>query len=390
MEPVSTASERDDRKSAALAARHFEADVEAEVVRQFALGRSVLRTVGMRQAGIGAEQIKVGNPDQMSVFFLDGDAHKRRRSAIARFFTPKAIATRYRPVMDRVTQRLIDDLVATGRARIDEISFELSVEVAAQIIGLTNSNQKAMGERIRRTLDAGGGTYRVGKLRAMLGFSVAAFHAVQFATFDVLPAVLARRRSRQDDVISHMLDERYSIKALLIECLTYGAAGMVTTREFITMAAWHLLEKDSLRAHFLASDEAGQVTLLEEILRLEPIAGLLQRRAGGDVDGRLCPGRLYAIDVRAANTDPAATGPCPHAIDPDRTEGMKGGAAGLSFGDGAHRCPGAQVALQESRLFLDQLLRVPGLRLAKAPEMRWRSDLMSYELRDMVVTCAAR
>lgn len=388
MVPGPDAGEQDDRKSAGLAARHFEADAEAELVTAFALGRAVLRSPGMRQAGIGAEQVQVSNPAQMSVFFLDGAAHKRRRSAIARFFTPKAIATRYRPVMERATARLVGELVARGSARLDQISFELAVEVAAEIIGLTNSNQKAMGERIRRTLDAGGGTYRVGRLRAMLGFSVAALHAVQFFALDVLPAILARRRSPREDVISHMLAERYALKALLIECLTYGAAGMVTTREFITMAAWHLLEKDDLRARFLAEDEAGQVALLEEILRIEPIAGLLQRRAGDTVEAGFCPRRLYAIDVRAANVDPAATGACPHAIDPDRGKTMKGGAAGLSFGDGAHRCPGAQVALQESRLFLDRLLRVPGLQLEQAPRMIWRADLMSYELRDMVVRCA--
>jgi cytochrome P450 len=31
--------------------------------------------------------------------------------------------------------------------------------------------------------------------------------------------------------------------------------GHVTTREFIVMAAWHLLEKNNLRARFLAGDE---------------------------------------------------------------------------------------------------------------------------------------
>jgi cytochrome P450 len=182
-----------------------------------------------------------------------------------------------------------------------------------------------------------------------------------------------------------MLDEGYSLKALLIECLTYGAAGMVTTREFIVMAAWHLLENDALRKRFLASDESGQIALLEEILRLEPIASLLHRRNSGEDEP--AAGQLYAVDVRAANTDVTLTGPCPHGIDPDRAKRMKGAAAGLSFGDGAHRCPGAQVALHESRVFLDRLLAVPGIRLARAPDLHWRSDLMSYELRNAVVTC---
>src|SRR5690606_18559513 len=104
---------------------------------------------------------------------------------------------------------------------------------------------------------------------------------------------------------------------------------------------------------------------------------VLHRREGKD-------GPLYAIDVRSANTDESVTGPCPHMLDPDRPR-----AAGscLSFGDGPHRCPGAQVALHESRIFLDKLLRVPGISLATPPEIHWRPDLMSYELRGAVVTC---
>lgn len=371
---------RDDRKTAALAAANVAADPGATLVESFAEGRDILRDPGMRQAGIGAEQVRVSNPEHMSVFFLDGEAHKRRRTAIARFFTPKAISSRYRAVMEASAEGLVATLRNEGQARLDQISFQLAAEVAAEIIGLTNSNRAGMAERIRRTLDSGGGTYRLGPVARRLGMAVAVYHAVLFLFLDVVPAILARRKARREDVISYMLDERYSIRALLIECLTYGAAGMVTTREFIVMAAWHLLERDDLRQRFLASDEAEQIALLEEILRLEPIASVLHRRAGQN-------GALYAVNVRAANLDEAATGPCPHMIDPDRVKWTKAGGSWLSFGDGAHRCPGAQVALHESRIFLDKLLRLPGIRLATVPEIIWRPDLMSYELRNAVVTC---
>ncbi len=374
-------ADRDDRKSAALAAANMEADPGARLVGGYAEAQAILRDPAMLQAGIGADQVKVGNPDQLSVFFLDGKAHKRRRSAIARFFTPKAINSRYRHTMEAVSERLIAQLRASGSARLDSISFQLAVEVAAEIIGLTESNPRGMAERIRNTLDNGGGTYRLKGWRWLAAQSAAVFFAIQFLALDVVPALWARRKTRREDVISLMLDERYSIKALLIECLTYAAAGMVTTREFIVMAAWHLLERDDLRARYLEGSEEEQIVLLEEILRLEPIASVLHRR-GADA-------QLFALDIRAANTDEASTGPCPHAIDPDRHRHMKGGVAALSFGDGAHRCPGAQVALHEARLFLDRLLRVPGLRLAQAPRISWRSDLMSYELRDAVVTCDA-
>jgi hypothetical protein len=59
----------------------------------------------------------------------------------------------------------------------------------------------------------------------------------------------------------------------------------------------------------------------------------------------------------------------------------------MSFGDGSHRCPGSQVALHETRIFIDRLLRVPGIELERAPEMHWSAPLMSYELRNAIVAC---
>jgi cytochrome P450 len=160
---------------------------------------------------------------------------------------------------------------------------------------------------------------------------------------------------------------------------------MVTTREFIVMAAWHLFERDDLRARFLEGDEAAQFAMLEEILRLEPVAARVYRRAAVDIaqtaGGAVAAGAQFAIDIRAANTDESAVGACPHAVDPDR------GGGHLSFGDGPHRCPGAQVALHETRIFLDRLMRLPGVRLERAPDMLWNPSLLSYELRRAIVAC---
>jgi cytochrome P450 len=59
----------------------------------------------------------------------------------------------------------------------------------------------------------------------------------------------------------------------------------------------------------------------------------------------------------------------------------------MSFGDGPHRCPGAQLALHETRVFLDKMLRLPGIRLAHEPRLLWNTSIMGYELRDAVVAC---
>lgn len=96
---------------------------------------------------------------------------------------------------------------------------------------------------------------------------------------------------------------------------------------------------------------------------------------------------MLAVSIRAANLDEAAVGACPHDIDPDRVRARGVGGAALSFGDGNHRCPGANVALQETRVFLDRLLRLPGIRLVREPAVRWVGELGSYEVRGAVVAC---
>jgi cytochrome P450 len=380
---------RDDRKSATLAGRHVAAPKGARSVGRFDLARDVLRSHDMCQAGVGADQRVIGDPRFTPVFFLDGEEHKLRRQAIARFFTPKAISTRYRVTMEQTSDRLVAGLRSRGRGQLDDIAFELTVGVAAEIVGLTNSDPAAMARRISAVLI----TTRTPDMPRWLrpaGSALAAAAAMRFFVQDVRPAIAARKRQRRTDVISHLLDEGYPNKAILIECMTYAVAGMVTTREFIVMAAWHMFDNPELHRRFVGSDEAGQLAILEEILRLEPVAAIIHRRSGADVDfesGHVAAGERLAVMIRDANVDEEVVGECPFALDPDRGTRSRVVGAYLSFGEGSHRCPGSQVALNESRVFLDRLMRVPGLKLVRRPDMTWNQGIMSYELRRAILTC---
>jgi cytochrome P450 len=210
-----------------------------------------------------------------------------------------------------------------------------------------------------------------------------------------MPAIRSRRVLGRDDIISHLIYRGYSTREILTECITYGAAGVATTRELIVIAAWHLFDRPDLRERFLDSDETGRIGVLEEILRLEPVVGALYRRAEQDIilnDGgrpeTVSAGTLLAIDIRAVNADIAAVGVCPHRLDPDRQiQDHRLPGSLMSFGDGAHRCPGAMIALQESAIFLDLLFRIPGIRLAQAPTISSNLVVESYELRGAVVIC---
>src|SRR6185503_9143247 len=117
---------------------------------------------------------------------------------------------------------------------------------------------------------------------------------------DVRRAGRERRKQRREDIISQTLDKGYSERAIMIECLTYATAGMVTTREFIVMVAWYMFDRPELRGRFLAADEQGQMVILQEILRLEPIAALIYRRVEEDIEassqGTVRAGAQFAVD----------------------------------------------------------------------------------------------
>jgi len=363
------ATGRDDRKSAAVAPS---SGAQVRVVRDFAEARRLLRHPDARQAGFLADLVNKVSLVRAPILYQHGAEHRRQRGATARFFAPRVVTTAYRALMERTSDELIGRLERAGRADLDQLGLEMAVTIAAEIVGLTDSDRGGMARRFGALVS---GTPQGGSRMAMiLGLARGQARSLNVFLRDVKPAIASRRRQRRDDVISHLLDEGYSEREILTECLTYGAAGMITTREFITMAGWHLLEDAALCDRFRDGDEAARIGILEEILRLEPVVGMLFRRLDTETAG-------VALDVRGANADEAAVGGCPHRLDPDRRTADKVGGAGLAFGDGEHRCPGAQVALQEAAIFLDRLLRVPGIRLARKPDIGWNALIAGYELR---------
>ena len=108
-------------------------------IRGIQLARQILRSEGLRQAGFMAEIAnRFTRRGRAPVLFQEGDAHRKQRSATARFFAPKVVATRYRQLMLEQSKRLMKDLRSTGRAQLDSLGLELSVAVTAEIVGLAD------------------------------------------------------------------------------------------------------------------------------------------------------------------------------------------------------------------------------------------------------------
>lgn len=364
-------------------------------VRGFAEARQILRSDHTRQAGFGAHIIaQMPSTMRMPVLYQEGPEHHEQRIQTARFFTPKRVSSDYTAFMDAFADDLIAQLRAAGTMDLSALSMQMAVQVAARVVGLTNSTRRGLDHRLE-TFFANNGPEPMGSPwnpRALARFLRNQAHTFNFYWTDVRPAIRTRRDRREEDVISYLLDQEYSGIEILTECITYGAAGMVTTREFICAAAWHLLERPQLRARFVVAGETERQAILGEILRLEPVVGHLLRTATADItllsDGRevtIPAGAPIDLHIYAVNQQEDVAGDEPASLCPARE--LHGTTQPiLSFGDGHHRCPGAYVALQESDIFLRKLLALEELHMVGQPHLAWDDLVKGYEIRDFTVT----
>ncbi|WP_243888769.1 cytochrome P450 [Dermatophilus congolensis] len=374
-------------------------------VRSLPAVREVLRSGRTTvQAGFNAESVG-SSWMRRPILYVDGEEHRQQRAKLARYFAPKTVDSRYRDFMNVRAQEIvarIEQLGREGEVDLAEPAMRFSVEVAAQVIGLGGADMRGISARMERffaipALGAQGGVDPLkappSRLTSLLMSLRGSISVIDFFVRDVRPAVRQRRAQPRNDVISHCIEQGYTDAEILTECVTYAAAGMVTTREFISMATWHMLSDAALRERFLADVSAAgaknRYAILEEILRLEPVVGHLYRRTLSAIT--ICDGEdkyeipenaLLDLYIRAANADPDHVGESPMGICPGRPLPSRTGGEVLSFGDGGHKCPGQHVALQESDAFLTRLLQLP-LRLVSEPKIGWADLISGYEVRNL-------
>lgn len=131
------------------------------------------------------------------------------------------------------------------------------------------------------------------------------------------------------------------------------------------------------------------MAIFNEILRLEPVVGHLYRRATapftlteGDRTWAVASGDLIDVAVRQANADPDAVGADALTLCPGRRLPAGVNQAGLSFGDGAHRCPGQPLAILEADVLLTRLLAREPVVLGE-PALGWDDLIAGYTLRGL-------
>lgn len=361
------------------------------VIRSHDLARELLRLPeGTEQAGFNADQLRATSLFRHPMLYTEGAEHREQRRLAARYFAPRTVTTRHRAVITELADEVVSDLEASGGGRLDLPAFHLAVRVVNEIVGLTESDQAHMATILEGFFVVPPPT-DAPRWRQVRHIIANQRTTLRFWWGHVRPAVRARRRHPTDDVISALVAKGLRDRDILIECVTYAAAGMVTTRQLMTAAAWHLLDRPALRERYLAGDSEDRARIVAEVLRLEPVAGTLIRRATTDLTigsggaAIVIPaGSLIEIEVRMANADPSAVGDAPLALRPDRCPVQGVERTGLAFGSGHHSCPGEWLALEETDLFLQRLLRTQWEVVAE-PRVVYNDLVQGYDLAPLIV-----
>jgi cytochrome P450 len=292
-----------------------------------------------------------------SMLTLDGAEHERHRAPFARAFRLDEVRERLGGLVDEEAERLVAAMAPAGRAELRAaFAGPLAVAVMGHVLGLGDADR---GE--------------------VLGWYEAIVAAVTAVTAGE-PVPDPGRRAFADlrATVERVLDDGGSGSLLAAVAASDGAGGLGraevvsnaavllfggvdTTEGAIANAVLHLLSHPD-QLELVQADPARLPAAVEESLRLEPAAAIVDRYATRDVElagARIAARDLVSVSIAAANRDPRTFEA------PDRFRvGRDNAGRHIAFAGGPHVCVGMHLARLEARVAIGRLLeRLPDLRL---------------------------
>ena len=290
-----------------------------------------------------------------SMLSLDGDAHARHRAPFVGPFRPTAVRERFAEPAAAEADDLINTFASDGTAELRRsFAGPLAAAIMARALGIDQNEVDAMltwydGIVTAVTeITAGHETPQSGRdAFAQLSERLTAAMDPGDADASLLAAAAAHADLTADQIVSNA------------GVLLFG--GIETTEGMIANALLLLLQNPDTLTD-IRSDPTLLDAAIEESLRLEPAAAVVDRYAtadaqiaGADID----KGDLVRVSITAANRDPEVF-PDPDRFDPDRPRRPRH----LAFAQGPHVCVGVHLARLEARTALATLIhRLPNLLL---------------------------
>jgi cytochrome P450 len=293
----------------------------------------------------------------------DPPDHTVHKKLINRFFTPRRV-TALESRIRETTDEIIDAFIDRGEVEfVTEFAHILPRLVVGELIGVPAADNARFKEFFGGRLEQ----MALASVDPSAGFAIrtggdnAGITEDQFLRDYFVDAITDRRARPCGDIMSELAcatlpdGDLLPIESLVsMIALLYAAGGDANTPELMTNSMLVLLRRPDVMES-LRRDESGIDAFIEEVLRFDnPVIGDF-RIATRDtsVGGVAIPkGAKLMVLFSSANHDASAF------TDPEQFDMCRAGrTTHLSFGHGAHFCPGASLARLEGRVAVQQLLR---------------------------------
>jgi cytochrome P450 len=285
-----------------------------------------------------------------SMLSLDGREHSRHRAPFVPPFRPAKVRQRFGRDVEGVVRGLVDGFRASGSVELRRgLAGPLSVAVVAEVLGLAATDADTVLGWYAAIVDA------VSQGRPDRPVPDDARRAMRSLTEHVHGSLAAGRPESLLAAAARSLDEQQVVANAAV--MMFG--GIETTEGMVLNAVQQVLAAGFAGQ---AADPDALPALVEESLRLEPAAAVVDRYATRDVHvhgAAIEAGDLVRVSLAGANRDPAEF-PEPDAFQPARPNVR----SQLAFARGPHVCVAMDLARLEAQVALHALVTsLPGLRL---------------------------
>lgn len=327
-------------------------------------------------------------PDQplgQTMISSDPPLHSQLRGLVARDFTPRAVA-QLTPRIMAIAHDLLDQVARAGSMDVvTDFANPLPVIVIAEMLGIP-PEERARFKAWSDTLL--GGSFEERRRARRMGVHDAARGAADEMTAYFEQKIDQRRRQREHDLISKLIDAQLdgrtlSQNELLGFCILLLVAGNITTTNLISNAIVcfdehpEVIERLRVEPQLLPS-------AVEEVLRYRSPARFVVRRAAVPArlrDQQIQPDQTIAAWLHSANFDEK------YFPEPERFDIARAPNRHLAFGYDIHFCLGAHLARLEARTALGVLLeRLPNLRRVPDAPLELVDSAIIYGVKHVPVT----
>ena len=272
-----------------------------------------------------------------SMLSLDGAEHQRHRSAFAKSFRPNVIRSEFESALTTQAHELVSSIAPSGRGELRAaLAGPMAVRTIIRFLGLVGVDATDVLGWYTEISDA--------IIDVTLGRPIS--DEAQGAVREIGERVTATLQDGASPLLRGIeSDGSLDATELATETAVVMFGAIETSEGMTSNLLWHLLSHPDALADVVANRELLTVAV-EESLRLEPAAAVIDRYATTDVtiaDVTIPAGDLVTISLLGANRDPAVFEE-PDTFSLERTNLNQH----VTFVQGPHACLGLHLARLET------------------------------------------